>query len=257
MSAAPMLRSGRLTAWGNAVLAGLSSPDEAADRVVCADEPHRVADLPGEPAPVSLAFAFGRLRALGASGLLLALPAPGDPLGLPGPTAFNESATAAGEAVLVPGAGLGLVPEIGRYGPPGDEAVRVEWRCHEVDPRPGFDAPSLAEAERQLAETLRAATEALAALDVARWRPEAAGALAAIRRHDPAEGLAPGYPARAVRVLAQAERLAAIVALAAEDPGAAASATAISARADQLRPLERATRRARVAAYNAVLEAHH
>jgi hypothetical protein len=256
MSAASMLRSGRLTAWGNAVLAGLSSPDEAADRVVGADEPHRVADLPGEPAPVSLAFAFGRLRTLGASGLLLALPAPGDPLGLCGPSAFNESATAAGEAVLVSGAGLGLVPEIGRYGPPGDEAVHVDWRCHRVDGRPGFGVPSLAEAEHQLAETLRAATEALVELDVARWRPEAAEALAAIRSHDPAEHLAPGYPPRAVRVLAQAERLTAIVALAAEDPGAASSASAMTAREDQLRPLERAARRARVAAYNAVLEPH-
>ena len=154
----------------------------------------------------------------------------------------------------MPGGALGLVPESSRYGPPGDEAVQVEWRAYPVDAGPGFRVPSLAEAERELAETVRVATEALTALDVARWRPEAADALAAIRRHDPAEALAPGYPARAVRVLAQAERLAAIVALATEDPGAAASATAITARADQLRPLERAARRARVAAYNAVLE---
>jgi len=255
MCTSPTLRSGRLTAWGNAVLAGLVSPDDAADHVVGHDEPHRACGLPGDPAPVALTMAFGRLRALGATRLLLALPTPGDPLGLPGPASFNEAATAAGEAVVAPDAGIGLVPEVSRYGPPGDEGVRVEWRCHHVEPRPGFDVPSLAEAERQLAETLRAATEALAALDVARWRPEAADALAAIR-HDLAAVLAPGYPPRAVRVLARAERLAAIVELACADPGAAASASAMQARAAQLLPLERAARRAQVAAYNAVLEPH-
>ena len=43
-------------------------------------------------------LALGELRRLGASGCSLALPAPGDPLGLAGPPAFNAEALEAGEA---------------------------------------------------------------------------------------------------------------------------------------------------------------
>ena len=78
-------RSGRLAAWGNALLAGLVSPDDAAAAIVEDDASHRVEGLPGEPGPVGLTFALGRLRALGTSGLRVALPAPGHPLGLSGP----------------------------------------------------------------------------------------------------------------------------------------------------------------------------
>ncbi|NGO73535.1 hypothetical protein G5C65_35445, partial [Streptomyces sp. SB3404] len=43
-------RSGRLAAWGNALLAGLVSPDEAAERITGEDDRHRVAPPePGRP----------------------------------------------------------------------------------------------------------------------------------------------------------------------------------------------------------------
>ncbi|NBM19838.1 hypothetical protein GUY61_30590, partial [Streptomyces sp. GC420] len=73
-------RSGLLAAWGNALLAGLVSPDEAASRIAGDDAVHRVEGLPGETRPVGLTLALGRLRALGATGLRVALPAPGHPL---------------------------------------------------------------------------------------------------------------------------------------------------------------------------------
>src|SRR5262245_58978986 len=57
-------RSGRLVAWGNAQLAGLVSPDDAVVAVVGEDAVHRVEGLPGEPAPVGLTLALGRLRGL-------------------------------------------------------------------------------------------------------------------------------------------------------------------------------------------------
>ena len=50
-------------------------------------------------APVGLTLALGRLRALGAVGLRVALPVPGHPLGLSGPPEFNARALEAEEAV--------------------------------------------------------------------------------------------------------------------------------------------------------------
>jgi hypothetical protein len=251
-------RSGRLVAWGNAWFAGLTSLDEAASHTCGTDYPHRVTAIPEEDAPVGLTVALGRLRGLGASGLRLALPVPGDPLGLPGPAGFNELATEAGEAVLTVGGTepLGLVPEVTAYGPAGDRGVEVLWRVHPVWAARNNDLPSLAEAERELTEALRDTTEALTRMDVARWRPEAAEAIQAIRGHggDDDGGLAPGYPARAHRVLALAQRLGAITALAQGGAGAAVSATETAARAAVLRPLERSSRRAQLAAYNAVAE---
>jgi hypothetical protein len=251
-------RAGRFVAWGNAALAGRTSLDEAAMRVCGQDEPHRVTGLPGQDGMVSLTVALGVLRGLGAGRLLLALPRPGDPLGLPGPPEFNLEALDAGEAVLTLGeAGqdgpLGLVPECTTYGPAGDTATRVLWRAHPVNPTARLDTPSLGEAERELAEALREATDALTRLDVANWRPELAEALGAIRHHgrDAHDVLAPGYPPRAFRVLALAQRLEAITTLAREQDGAAVSATQMAARSALLRPLERAIARAQLAAYNA------
>src|SRR5258705_12364001 len=104
-------RSGRLAAWGNALFAGLAAPDDVAQEVIAGDTVHRVSGLPGEPAPVGLTLGLGRLRALGVTGLRLALPVPGHPLGLSGPPDFNARALAAGEAGG-PGRGapVGLVP---------------------------------------------------------------------------------------------------------------------------------------------------
>lgn len=250
-------RAGRAAAWGNALLAGLVSPDEAAERVVSGDAGHRVAELPGEPEPVGLTLAFGRLRALGAVGLRVALPAPGHPLGLSGPPEFNAAALAAGEALVVSGAALGLVPEVAEVGPEGDVLTTVVWRCHPVRQAPPADVPSLGEAERELAEVLRDATEALTRLDVAGAGPVAQARLEAYRARMERgrQLLAPGYPPRAVRVLELAQRVGALVDIAEEaEPGAAVSAGEIAERDRLLRPVERAARRARVAAYNAYAE---
>lgn len=110
-------RSGRLAAWGNALLAGFVAPDDAALAIVGEDAVHRVEGLPGESAPVGLTLALGRLRTLGATGLRVALPAPGHPLGLSGPPEFNARALDAEEAVVCEGAALGLVPEVYEAGP--------------------------------------------------------------------------------------------------------------------------------------------
>lgn len=85
-------RSGLLAAWGNALLAGLVSPDDAALAIVGEDAVHRVEGLPGEAGPVGLTLALGRLRGLGVTGFRVALPVPGHPLGLSGPPDFNARA---------------------------------------------------------------------------------------------------------------------------------------------------------------------
>ncbi|MET9296339.1 hypothetical protein [Streptomyces sp. NPDC003077] len=260
-------RSGRLAAWGNALLAGLVSPDEAAERIARDDVVHRVRGLPGEPAPVGLTLALGRLRALGATGLGVALPVPGHPLGLSGPPEFNARALEAGEAVTVPGLALGLVPEVYEAGPEGewsapDVHVEVVWHCLAIRDAPPADVPSLGEAERELAEALREATEVLTRLDVAGSGPVAQAALAAYRARAEAgrQVLAPGYPPRAVRVLELAQRVGALIRIAGQaggdgrEHGGAVSSSEMAARAEALRPVERTARRAQVAAYNAYVE---
>ncbi|MBZ9644654.1 hypothetical protein K8369_36120, partial [Streptomyces sp. PSKA30] len=150
-------RSGRLAAWGNALLAGLVSPDDAVLAIVGDDAVHRMEGLPGESAPVGLTLALGRLRALGVTGLRVALPAPGHPLGLSGPPEFNARALDAEEAVICHGGALGLVPEAYEAGPDGDVHVEVVWHVLPVREAPPADVPSLGEAERELAEALREA----------------------------------------------------------------------------------------------------
>ncbi|MEV7083947.1 hypothetical protein AB0N88_36245 [Streptomyces sp. NPDC093516] len=249
-------RAGRLAAWGNALLAGLVSPDDAVLAVVGEDAVHRVEGLPGESGQVGLTLALGRLRALGVTGLRVALPAPGHPLGLSGPPEFNARALEAEEAVVCHGAALGLVPDVYEAGP---EHVRDEvvWHVLPVREAPPADVPSLGEAERELAEALRDATEVLTRLDVAGSGPVAEAAVDAYRARAERgrEVLAPGYPPRAVRVLELAQRVGALVSVATEaGHGGAVSASEIAARREALRPVERTARRAQVAAYNSVVE---
>ncbi|MEG9549409.1 MULTISPECIES: hypothetical protein [Streptomyces griseus group] len=252
-------RSGLLAAWGNALLAGLVSPDEAALAIVGQDAVHRVEGLPGEAGPVGLTLALGRLRRLGATGFRVALPVPGHPLGLSGPPDFNARALEAEEAVVAYGVPYGLVPEVSEAGPEGDLHVEVVWRVLPVREAPPADVPSLGEAERELTEALRDATAVLSRLDVAGSGPVAEAAVDAYRaraeRSRGREVLAPGYPPRAVRVLEMAQRVGLLVSVAYENGhGGAVSASEIAARGEALRPVERVARRALVAAYNAYVE---
>jgi hypothetical protein len=241
-----------LAAWTTAWLAGEAAYDDVVARVTGDDEPHRVTGLPGTEADVPLGWALPLLRA--AEGVRAVLPAPGDPRGLPGPGPFTQAALAAGEAVL--GRGLGLVPRVTEHGTAGDRTCTVLWTAYEVG-EPAPDPLTVPEAEHELTAATREAASALAALDVARWRPEVADGLARMRRGSTPD-LPPGHDGRAVRLLAQADRLAAVLDLAAADaPGGAVTTAEAAARAAALRPLATAARRARQAAYNAVPSRHH
>jgi hypothetical protein len=249
-------RSAALVAWGNAWLTGHVGLDEAADAAERLSGPHVVAGIPDEAGDVPLRRGLATLRVAGMSALRLALPAPGDPLGLTGPPEFNANAIDAGEAVLatVGSRSLGLIPVEDRR---GSSYVGTQWTAYET--RSGIaDTPPLPEADQQLTLAVREATESLLSFDGAlEWRPEIAEALTALRdshRHEQVGGLAPGYPARAHRVAALAGRLSVVVDIARDTESAGLSSSLVQRRAEALRALDRAVRRARVAACNSVLD---
>jgi hypothetical protein len=285
-------RSLRLATWGSAALAGGVSLDEAVERIAGGDTLHRMVGIDGEPAEVGLSLGLGSLRAHGARALCLALPATGDPVGLAGPPGFNAEATVVGEAVLavfdasgVPAASASR--DRGRAGSPSSPAVpgllatpelaapsrhvASTWGCVPVVERLGSSGtavrwnvsatapprlgPSLAEADHELSRSMREATEVLTGLDVARWDPAVTATVMRLREHDEREALlAPGYPARAHRVLALGRWVRALVSLARSSEGAARTAREMSARSAVLDELERGSRRAIMAACNAPLE---
>ncbi len=226
--------SARLAWWGTAWLRGHAVTDLVVDAVLADDATHVVAGLPGVEGSVGLARALGELRAARATGVGLALPAAGDPVGLGGPVAFNAAALAAGEAVV--SAGVGLVPM--RVG------AAVEWTAYDAGPRPLVD---VGEADRGLRRALSGAATTLADLDVARWRPEAAATLMNLHR-PPRLKPPPGTPERCVDLAARALQARTIVGLALEDDGAAISATEADLRRSALQPLAAAARRGLVAA---------
>ncbi len=210
-----------LTAW----LRGHEQTDHVLD--VLADDTHL---LDGGSALDLLVHT----RASGAAYAGLALPVDGDPLGLGGPRAFNEAALEAGQAVVA--GPLALVPE--------DRGETVQWRIFESAPR---QLPDVGEADRGLRESLIGAAGDLAALDVARWRPEAADALMNLHRR-PALDAPLGTPPRCVDLAARGLQAWAIVDLALADDGGAVSAWEMEQRRGLLQPLGHAARRAIVAA---------
>jgi hypothetical protein len=252
------VRSGVLAAWASAWLAGEAAYDDVLSRVTGTDEPHRVTGAPVADGEVPLGWALSVLRERTPGGVAATLPVPGDPRGLPGPGPFTTAALAAGEAVLGCGVGqaIGLVPRITEHGSAlGSRTTCVLWSAYEVA-APTPDPLTVAEAEHDLTAATRDAASALAALDVASWRPEVADGLARVRRGSTPD-LPPGHDGRAVRLLAQADRLSAVLDLATADaPGGSVTGAEARARDEALRPLRTAVRRARLAAYNAVPSRH-
>ena len=265
-------RSVLLAAWGTAWLQGRVGLDDVVAAVSGDDLPHVVVrpeetsavDAPwaDDAGPAPFAWSLGRLRGAGARGLRAVLPVPGDVLGVPGPGQFSEAALSVGEGVVVVGTPLGLVPRVERHGTALEGVtVSVRWEQHGVPldrhgPLGGL--PQVSEAEQELGSAVRQTTSTLLALDVARWRPDVAGALRSLRDGDGtqrgAAALPPGHPQRAVRLYAMAERLATVVELAGQDEGGAVAAGEVRCRQDALTGLARAVHRARLAAANAALE---
>jgi hypothetical protein len=252
---APTRRSARFVPWARAWRAGTVSYDDVVDETV-GDEEHLVADAPGAWTDIPLREAVGTLSKLHPDEIRLVLPASGDPRGLPGPGAFASAAMEAGEGVVA--RGLGLVPQVRTHvSGSGDTFEIVVWQAYTVtEPaRLGTGEPNASEAEADLSAALAEATATLTRLDVAAWRPELAGSLAALRRPHNGTDLPPGFSPRARRLYARASVLDRMLALAGEvAPGGAINGHEAQQRDAALRPLTVACRRALVAACNSPLE---
>jgi hypothetical protein len=237
VTSSPLPLSARFALWFSAWTAGSASLDDTRDAIVADDAAHDVVGLPGGSDSQPLIVALGLLRSEGATGAGVSLPVPGDPLGLAGPSGFNAEVLDVGEGVVLDGADLGLVPHRAGAG--------VTWVCHAAVSRRQLPDPS--EADALLRQVLLRTTETLADLDVARWRPEVADELMALRRAVDfvfPEAMSP----RAVRLASLATRCRSIVELALEDDGGSITGTEAAARRHALAPLDHAARRGLVAA---------
>ncbi|WP_117215534.1 hypothetical protein [Allorhizocola rhizosphaerae] len=245
-------RSARLVSWARAWRAGLVSFDEMLDALDDGEEQH-VDGLPGTWREVELREALPHLAKLHPDEIRLVLPVPGDPRGLPGPgSPFTERALLAGEGVIA--SRLGLIPEARQHtSGSGDTFATVLWHVFEFLEAPrGYEVP-LAEADANLSTALAESTKQLVRLDVAQWRPELAGALAAVRKPGPESDLPAGYEPRARRLYARACVVDRVVTLASQTSGAAVNIMEMRAREDALRPLAAACREALVSACNSPL----
>lgn len=237
MSSRPLPLSARFALWFSAWAAGSASLDDTRDAIVGEDAAHDVVGVPEATGSQALIVALGLLRSRRARAAGIALPVPGDPLGLAGPSSFNVEVVDAGEGVVLDGADLGLVPHRTGSG--------VVWTCHPaVSSR---QVPDPSEADQSLRRELVRTSEALADLDLARWKPEVADELIALRRA--ADFVFPdAMSPRAVRLAALATRCRTVVDLALEDDGGSVTAAEADARRQALRPLDHAARRGLVAA---------
>lgn len=231
MTALPLAATFAL--WLDAVRAGQAGPDELTDAVRGDDPRHLVvgASDGSDPGDVlELVAAPARLN----GPVSLALPAPGDPVGLAGPPETNRAALEAGEALVV--GGVALVPE--------DDARTVLWRTHVSGRAPYVDERETA---RVLRATLADVTTRLVALDVVSWGPEVPDLLLNLRHRAPLD-LPPGVDPRRRETLERAVLCREIVELASVDDGGSVTAAEVAQRRTALAELDRAARHALVGA---------
>ncbi|MBV8933238.1 MAG: hypothetical protein JOZ47_01260 [Kutzneria sp.] len=245
--------SATLVVWTTAWLHGAAASDDVLDAMQVWAELHEVAaadddiatrlDLPGpgQP-PAALASLLATLRKKQADDGRLILPVPGDVRGLGGNGPLATAAVRAGEAIVLPTAGMGIVPQT-----VADQVVR--WTVFELPWMVWPEHMPIGEAEHELAGAMRQAATRLIDLDVTRQRTGVREEIEAVVTAQPAPPWPTGMPPRSLRVLQRATEVAAILRIASLDaPGAAVSASAIRARAEALRPLSEAVRNARYAA---------
>lgn len=246
--------------WASAWLHAHAAPDDVIDALHAWAQRHEVAavddatatslDLPGpDAAPGSVVGLLAAARHAGASGARLVLPVSGDVRGLPADAALTPAALDSGEAVVLTGAELALVPAAVAEGV-------LRWTLFSPGPLPPSEEAPLSEAEHGLRGAVRQAATTLVELDVARHRPGVRAEIADRLDRRVRPPWPEGVPGRALRVLDQADEVEAILAAAEGDqPGGALSVTATRARSEALRPLHIMVRDARRAATAAAVRA--
>jgi hypothetical protein len=235
----PVPPAARVACWLNAWLCG----DAPADSVISGLNAAGSAEfaMPDGSAPLPAALLLGEVRRWGAVRASLAIPVPGDLIGLGGPAEFNADALDAGEAVVVHGPDIGLVPVA--------RGQHERWRGSAAAP-PGF-LPDVASADAQLRAAVRDAADLLADLDVAAWGPDVADALMNLRSG--ARFSAPMWfgSAQANQAAAAALRILSLADVAERVESGPLTAGETAARAEAIRPLTAAARHALVAACSA------
>lgn len=242
-----------MVVWTSAWLNGAAAADDVLDALQTWAEVHEVRaadyelaaqlELPGpEGTPAGPALLLAALRRIGSGQGVLVLPVAGDVRGLDGSTHFSQQAMQAGEAAVLPGASVGLVPEQVAEG-------ILRWTAHPLDERRPDENVPIGEAEHDMASAMREAASTLVDLGVAKERPGVREEITRAVESRPAPGWPADSPQRAVRVLQRAAEVHAILHVATDDsPGAAVSASAMRKRTEALRPLFDAVRSARCAA---------
>jgi hypothetical protein len=279
---------GRFVAWFAAALADRVDRASAIDAIEAGSDGHvvigwydgwtdddsafavQIPDVGTSPTEFPLPAVLAQLFDVGVQRASLVLPVTGDPLGITGAGAFSRAAIEAesGVVLLTSRARLGLVPEPDRRG-----SSYRGWRWHayieplaiapfEPEPAVADFAPLgelppvdpqrvIEQTDRALSRALRDATDELAALDLAHWRPEVAvgrkAAEAALRAAG--QRMPAGWPPPARALAERALMLWHIVTVARADAGAA-SASGSQARRQALGGLSHAIREAAMVAYN-------
>ena len=240
MTHAPPATRARLAWWCTAWLRGHVVTGDVLDAVVGDDAAH-VVDRPRADGPMPLvARASGRLRAAGATGRRAGAARPrATRSGLGGPPAFNAAALEAGEAVVVDGRRLGLVPDRAGAAVTGGAARRAAGQLPDVG-----EADRDAAGRRWSTSAERARRPRRRPL-ATRGRRPADGPPAPAQRSPPPTACpraASTWPRAALQALG-------IVELALEDDGGAVSAHEIEQRREpRCAPSSGAGRRALVAA---------
>ncbi len=182
---------------------------------------------PGEPSggPVEL---LTLLRRGGPPGLVL--PVPGDLRGLPPRGEIVLPALDAGAVVVLPEAGVGLLPVAG------------QWRA--LPCGPAHPALPLPDATQLVDGAVADATRALAAADVASSRGNPREAVRRAILIEAVDG-PPGTPSPASSLLAKATTLSALLVVAAEHQTGAVTSRELAVVDDALSPLRSAVREAR------------
>ncbi len=236
---APLLLGGLMTAWLGAWLGGRAASDDLLTGAQRGDAPHTVRGIPDEPGSVPLSRVLPLLRRVAPADVSLRLPVPGDPDGLSG--VMLARALRCGEAVAVQPAaaddphahGWLLIPETDVRGSSLEPLVTVEWELMPIagpsqrqpgerrHPAAGSGARAVRERERQ---PPRSSPRSARSGGSARRSSRPSRRLR--KRSGLKLPLPPGSPPDAIRVLTTAQRLEAVVELAAGEQPLSAAADA-------------------------------
>jgi len=242
-------RCARLAAWGSAWLAAAAAFDQVLDAV--ASRGRHVAGPGFDGAGVHpVGVALTDWKRAGTEALRLVLPVPGDVRGLAGAPELRTVALQAGQAVYGAGFGVTVLP-----GPetPSSAGREIVWHRGPAAAQPP-DPVFIADAEHELTEAIRETATDFARRGATSWLADITPALSDARRAGERLHLPASHPPRAVRLIAQAERLTAVFAVLDRDDTGQLTAAAVAERTEALAPLRLAVRRALLAGYNAPAE---